>query len=124
MLITQKIKRYISLLLVLSLIFLVMTNTFANFKCLDSYTPKSPITFSTSAVHTDIAFLNSDSRKTTFHSISAEIYDYFIGYVCFADVSENESIYHATPPDYRREIERAIPHYFHGSKYKDGNLFI
>lgn len=124
MLSKHKIKKYVSLLIVLFLIFQVIPSTFANVKCLDSHAPKSPIIFSTSAVHTDITFLTRDGRKTTFHSISSEFYDSLTGQIYFVDISENKSFYHAAFPDYRKEIKQAIPHYFHGSKYKDSSLVI
>lgn len=119
----RKYNRLISFFLILLLIFVVITNAFTD-KCSDRYTTKPPIIYSVRTVHTDITFSNSDSRKTNFHLISSDIYDNSFGCIFYADVSEYKSIYPSTPPECGNSIKQAILHYFHGSKYKDGSLFI
>lgn len=120
----HRIRKYISLLLVLFLIFQFISGTFANTNCLDYHAQKSPIVFSPGFVHTDITGLARDGRKSSFHSVSAEYYYNLIGHIYFVDNSENKLFYRAALTDYRKEINRTIPNYFHGSKYKESNLII
>lgn len=124
MLIKLKVKRYITWFLVLLLILQFLPGTFNNIECVDGHTQNSTIIFSNRAINTDIAFLTSDGRKTTFHSISADIYDCLAEPVSIADISENEPIYNTTPADLRKEIRQSISNYFHGSKYKENCLCI
>ncbi len=118
MLLKHRISKYASLLLVLFLIFQVIPSTFANAESFDSHAQKSTVIFSTSAVHTDVAFLATDGRKTPFHPISADIYDCIIEHVYVVDISKNELAYYETLVDIRKEIRQKILNYFHGSKYK------
>jgi hypothetical protein len=124
MLITQKNKRCISLLFVLFLIFTVIPGAYINAECPDSCAPESPVIFSADTVCMDIAILIPDVRKTSCYQVSEEIYDCLEPHICFADNSQNKSTYFKALTDYRKEIQRAIPHYFHGGKYKKVSFFV
>lgn len=124
MLITQKNKKHIALLFVLFLIFTVIPGAYINAEYPDSCAPESPVIFSAGTVCMVIAFLAPDVRKAACYQVSEDIYDCLETHICFADVSQNKSIYFIAHTDYRKEIQRAIPHYFHGGKYKKGSLFV
>lgn len=124
MLFRQKIRKYVSILLLLFLIFQLMPGTHGNVECLNSYGEKSTIVLSKSVTQTEIILVNATGGRSAFHIVSLEFYNSLVDNIYFPDISENKLFYYRAPTDYRKQIKQAIPHYFHGSKYKDSYLFI
>lgn len=118
MLIRQEIKKYVSIFLVLLLVIQLVHITYINVEWLRSNEEKSVLVFPKIAVETDITLLNRDGRKTSFHSVSTESYAGLAERYSFG-FSETKSFYSLKVDDYREKIKQTIPHYFHGSKYKN-----
>jgi len=124
MLFKHSIKKYASLILILSILLNVIPGTFATAECLNNYAPKLPAKITASVVHMDITFIAVDNKKTISYSISPDIYDCLTGLICISDVPEYKSIYNHEIAVFPKEIKKAILHYFHASKYKDGSFLI
>ena len=124
MLLKREIIKHVTILLVLLLIFQLILGAYENIERLDNHAEKSTVVLSKNVANTDVTLLISDSRRITFYSASTEYYYRLIGHMQLVDISENKVLYHAVPMDYRKEIKQAVPHNFHGSKYKDSSLII
>jgi len=109
---------YTTILLVLLLIFQLIPGTYANIKCHDGYAYKHVVVLAKSVAQTDVSILTRERAKESFHSAPAQLHQGLSASDYFINTSELKTFYYAAHTDYRKNIKRAISHYFHGSKYK------
>ena len=121
MLYSQRVRKHVSLFLMLFLLNVVLLGVFSNVRHLDKHIFKFPIV-NTGSVNKGVAFLAADGRKAVFHCMPSQSYDSLTGQICFTLVSEEVSFYRAALTDCREAIRQTVPHYFHGSRYKDNPI--
>lgn len=120
----KSIMRVTILIIVLLLIIQLTPSTAFDDECLKDYEQNSKARFLSVALHPDISFINKDNRNTVFLKLAPKCNTSFIQAFYCADILFTHSFYNEALVDYRKEIKQAIPHYFHGSKYKSMYLSI
>jgi hypothetical protein len=124
MFLKREIRKYVSILLVLFLIFQLIPGTYENVECLNSHASNSVYLSARGFAGKISTFFARDCRKYTFYFLSVDFYGILTDSAYLTVFAVGKPCYYMATTDYRKVIKNTIPHYFHGSKYKGDSLFI
>jgi len=119
----QKIKNF-SLILLIFIFFQLIPGTSVYIKCPGCYVQDFVAIFTCSTIPTVVIALGRENQKHPLHIVHSDLCNQPIQFIFPLITYLSKGLGYSIIVDYRKEIERTIPHYFHGSKYKPNLLAI
>jgi hypothetical protein len=120
----RRIIKLVTLLIIAFYIFQLMPGALNAVEGFDGHTRNSESILSSDVIGNDVFIISRVSTKPIFQKIPVKCSYFSINPVPLFVSSAAGPYFHERPFDYRKSIKQSIPHYFHGSKYRDEGFVV
>lgn len=110
--------RLMTLLIIALFLFQLVPGSFTDNDGITGHARNYGTVYISGAAHSDIFFVSRENRNTSYHNVPTKVFANILEAIVLVGVFSTGLLSYRMLADHRREIKQAIPHYFHGSKYK------